>query len=67
MAQEIRKALFKRFEIFRAERVLLRAAVVFERAHRRHDHDGVGAQICQTALDVKELLRAEIGGEAPPR
>ena len=64
MAQKVRKALFERFEIFRAERVLLHAAVVFERAHRRHDHDGVGAQICQTTLDVKELFRAEIGGEA---
>ena len=64
MAQEIRKALFKRFEIFRAERVLFHAAVVFERAHRRNDHDGVRVQLCQTALDVKELLRAEIGGEA---
>ena len=64
MAQKVRNPLFERFRILFAERILLRAAVVFERAHRRNDHNGVRPQVCQTALDIKELFRAEVGGEA---
>ena len=38
--------------------------MVFERAHRRNDHNGVRVQVCQAALDIQKLFRAEIGGEA---
>ena len=40
------------------------AAVVLERADRRHHDDGVGLQAGQAALDVQELLRAQVGAEA---
>ena len=39
-------------------------AVVLERPVRGHDHGRVGAEAGEPALDVEELLRAEVGGEA---
>ena len=35
-----------------------------ERAHRRDDDHGIGRDSREAALDVKELLRAEVGAEA---
>ena len=40
------------------------AAVVLQRAHGRHDHRHVGPQAGLAALDVDELLRAQVGAEA---
>ena len=40
------------------------AAVGLERAHRGHQHNGGGVQPGIAALDVKELLRAQIRAEA---
>ena len=44
--------------------VLRHAAVVLERADRGHHDHGVGLQAGQAALDVQELLRAQVGAEA---
>ena len=43
------------------------AAVVLQRPHRRHDHRDVGTQPGLAALDVDELLRAEVGARSRPR
>ena len=40
------------------------AAVHLERAHRRHDHGGGGREPADAALDVEELLGAEVAGES---
>ena len=40
------------------------AAVHLERAHGRDDHRGVGREAGLAALDVEELLGAEVGAEA---
>ena len=47
-----------------AEIGLLHAAVVLQRAHRRHHDDRVRAKPRHAALDIEELLRAEIRAEA---
>ena len=48
----------------RAERVLLDAAVHLERPHRGDDDRRLGLEPAEAALDVEELLGAEIGAEA---
>ncbi len=45
------------------EVVLLDAAVHLERADGRDDHRGLGIEAAEPALDVEELLGAEIGAE----
>ena len=45
-------------------RLVVPAAVVPERAHRRDDHDDVRLETADAADDVHELLHAEVGGEA---
>ena len=40
------------------------AAVVLERADGGNHHNAVGREAGQAALDVEELLRAEVGAEA---
>ena len=44
--------------------VLLDAAVHLERAHRRDDDRGLRLEPAEPALDVEELLGAEVGAEA---
>ena len=64
MAQKVRQTALERREVLGPESVLLRAAVVLERAGRRDDHDRRGRQIRRAALDVEELFRAEVRAEA---
>ena len=61
---EMRQAALERREIADAERALVGAALHLERAHRRDEHRGFRVQPADAALDVEELLRAEIGAEA---
>jgi len=60
---QIGDAARESFEILLIQPVLGYAAVVFQRAHRRHEHDRVGMQPGRAALDVEEFLRAQIGAE----
>ena len=43
---------------------LRHAAVVLQSAHRSHDDHRGGLEACHAALDIEELLRAQIGGKA---
>ena len=54
----------ERLQVFLAEVRDLDAAVVLDRAHRRDDHRRVRLQARLAALDVDELLGAEVGAEA---
>ena len=64
MLQQVGKARLKRLEVLLVELVFRHAAMVLERADRGHHDHGVGLQARQAALDVEELLRAQIGAEA---
>ena len=64
MAAEIGAALLHRFDVFRAEIVLLHPAIHLHGAHCRHDHGGGRLETGLAALDIEELFRAEIGAEA---
>ena len=64
MAAEIGEAPLDRGHILLAERTPFDAAMHLERAHRCHDHNRVGLETRLAALDVEELLGAEIGPEA---
>ena len=52
-----------RAEVLGAEVGERHAAVVLQRSHRRDDHRDVGSQAGLAALDVDELLRAEVRPE----
>ena len=63
MLQKVRKALFQCLDIRRVELCLVHTAVVLQRAHGC-DHDrAIRAQTRHAALDINELLCAEIGTE----
>ena len=64
MPAEIGQTLAHRLEVLLAEALLGDAAVHLERADGRDDHRGVGGEAGLAALDVEELLGAEIGAEA---
>ena len=61
---EVRDAGLERLQVFLAEIRHLDAAVVLDRAHRRDDHRRVRLEARLAALDVHELLGAEVGAEA---
>ena len=63
MLQQVGKARLERLEVLLVELVFRHAAVVLKRADRGHHNHGVGLEACQAALDVEELLRAQIGTE----
>ena len=63
MLQQVGKARLERLEVLLVERVFRHAAVVLKRTDRGHHDHGVGLEACQAALDVEELLRAQIGTE----
>ena len=64
MLQKVRKTLLQCLDIRRIELSLVDAAVVLQRAHGC-DHDRtIRAQTRHAALDVNELLCAEIGTES---
>jgi hypothetical protein len=63
-ALQVGHAGFQRLEVFLLEVVLLDAAVHLERADGGdHDH-AIGLEARLAALDVEELLHAEVGAEA---
>ncbi len=64
MALEVDQPLLERGEVFLVDVLHVDAAVVFHRAHRRHDHRGARPQAGLAAFDVEEFLGAEIGAEA---
>ena len=64
MALQVGHAGVERFEVFRLEVLLLDAAVHLQRADGGDEHGAVGRQAGLAALDVEELLGAEIGAEA---
>ena len=61
---EIRDALLERRQALLREVADGDAAVELERAHRCDEHDDVGSQAGLAALDVDELLGAQVGAEA---
>ena len=61
---QICDALVERGEVFLVDFLQIRAAVKFQGANGRNDHDGGRPQTGLAALDVDELLRAQIGAEA---
>ena len=61
---EIGHAGFERLEVLLLEVLLLDAAVHLERADGGDQHRAVGREPGLAALDVEELLAAEIGAEA---
>ena len=64
MLEQVRQSLFERIQILGAEFRLWYAAVILERANRSNDHNGARLQSGHAALDIEELLRAEISAEA---
>ncbi len=63
MALQIGNAGFERLEILGLEILLLHAAVHFKRADRRHQNHAIGRDAGLAALDVDELLAAEVSAE----
>ena len=61
---EIRDALLQRVQVLLREVLGLGAAVVLQRADRRDQHDEVGPQSRLAALDVDELLGAQVRAES---
>ena len=62
--QQVRQTRLQRLEVLVVEIGLRHAAVVLQRAHRGHDDHRVGIEARKAALDVEELLRAQVGAEA---
>ena len=61
---EMRQSALERREIFDAERALVGAALHLERPHGRDQHRRLGIESADAALDVEELLGAEVRTEA---
>ena len=64
MAQKVGQTRSKRGQVLRGELGLGDAAVHLERADGGDHHAGRRPQVRETALDVEELLRPEIGAES---
>ena len=64
MRVQIADAALERGQVRGVQVGLGNAAVVLERAHGRHNHDAVGRKSGLAALDIHELLRAEVCAEA---
>jgi hypothetical protein len=64
VALEVGHALAQGCEVLGSEVLLVDAAVHLQRAHCRDDHRQVGPQAGLAALDVDELLGAQVGAEA---
>ena len=63
MAGQVRRATANRPGVRLVQLCLGHTAVVLERAHRRHQHDGRRVQPGIAALDVEEFFRAEVRAE----
>ena len=64
MLQQVRQTLLKGVEVFVVQLGLRHTAVVLERTDGGHDYDSARLEVRHAALDVQELLRAQVGGEA---
>ena len=64
MAQKVGKPRLERGKVLPPQLVLLQSAVHFERAHGGDHHARRRRKTGEAALDVEELLRAEVGAEA---
>ena len=64
VALQIDEALLQRVEVFGGQFLHGHATVVLERAHGGHDDTGIRPQVGLAALDVEELLGAQIGPES---
>ena len=64
MNAEVHDSLFKGFNVLPGEVGLCNAAVVLQCADSCYQHGAVRFQAGIAALDVKELLRSEVGAEA---
>ena len=64
MAHEVREAAFERGEILVAELVFREAAVHFERTDGHDEHGRVGLEAAETAFDVEEFFRPQVGAES---
>ena len=62
--QQVGQALFQSLQVLAVQLGLGHAAVILQRADGGHDDHGVGVEAAGTALDVQELLSAQIGGKA---
>ena len=60
MALEVGDPQIQRLEVLEVERLHVHAAVVLQRANRRNDHHRIGPQPALAALDVDELLGAQV-------
>ena len=64
MLEQVGKALLQSLQVLLVQVSLGYAAVVLEAADRGNDDNRIGTKACHTALDIKELLRAEVSAEA---
>ena len=64
MSREIGEPPPNRRHVGVRQAILGHAAMKFQRPHRRHDDRGVRREVARTALDVQELLGAEVRSEA---
>ena len=64
VAIEVRDARLERFQVLLPEIGHFDAAVVLDRPHRCDDHRGIRPEAALAALDVHELLGAEVRAEA---
>ncbi len=64
MLQQVGKARLERLEVLLVQVGLGNAAMVLQRADRGNHHDGIGLEPGKAALDVQELLCAQVGAEA---
>ena len=64
MLQQVGQARLKRLQVFLVQVGLGNAAVVLQRANRGNHHNRIGLQAGKAALDVQELLCAQVGAEA---
>ena len=64
MLQQVGQACFQGLQVLFVQIGLGNAAMVLKRADGCNDHDRVGLQVGQAALDVQELLRTQVCTEA---
>ena len=62
--QQVGKTFLECLEILVVEVCFRHAAVIFQSADSSYEDNCAGMKVCQTALDIKELLCAEVGSEA---
>ena len=64
MLQQVGKALLERFEVLLGQFGLGDSAVILESAYGGDNDYRGGSEPCHAALDVEELLCAEVRGES---